>query len=87
MGERRRGLIIGIVVFVAGLLWLQEIVPLYTKLLREAANTGHVNIPAAREQLSGSVWYDVMLYGFVYSFIDVLYLSWLRGRKPVEPAA
>lgn len=79
MGAKFRGLVIGLIVFGAALLWLDELIPLYTKILREAT-TGRVDIPGMRRQLTGSFWYSVAFYGFCYSFIDVVVLAMLRKR-------
>ena len=57
------------------MVWAQEIIPVYQKVMKEAVRTGRTTIPVKyQEQLQGGFWYYSAIAIYLYSFFDVYWL-------------
>ncbi|NLI77384.1 MAG: hypothetical protein GX442_13205 [Candidatus Riflebacteria bacterium] len=78
LGRRLRGFVIGAGLILAVLLYAQEALPIYAKVMQDALR-GHMRAFSADQQaaLDAIVWHQVAIGLFLYSFVDV----WLVHRE------
>lgn len=78
LGRRLRGFLIGAGLVLAVLLYAQEALPIYAKVMQDALK-GRMQAFSADQQaaLDAIVWHQVAIGLFLYSFVDV----WLVHRE------
>lgn len=78
LGRRLRGFLIGAGLVLAVLLYTQEALPIYAKVMQDALK-GRMRAFSADQQaaLDGILWHQVAIGLFLYSFVDV----WLVHRE------
>ena len=84
LGHRIRGwLILGLmVVFMT--FWSLEAMNIVNQSIAIAMKSGNVNqVKSSLEGIQSGTWYDAMIYLYIYSFIDLLYIfPWKNSKSP-----
>ncbi|MFZ2955543.1 MAG: hypothetical protein WA705_01405 [Candidatus Ozemobacteraceae bacterium] len=82
LGHRARGwLILGaMIVFMT--FWSLDVMKIVNQSITIAMNTGNVNqVQKSMEGMQSGIWYDAMIYLYIYSFIDLLYIFPWKNSK------
>ncbi|MBF0499375.1 MAG: hypothetical protein HQM09_04545 [Candidatus Riflebacteria bacterium] len=82
LGHRMRGwLIIGAVV-ACMLLWTKEVMVVVNQAVSAAQTGKAINVHDTAQSLQSGIWYDLMVYIYLYSFIDILFIyPWKSGKS------